>query len=239
MTSRHASKRPDGEPPEVVRLLRVMRHLLSRDGCPWDREQTLESLKPALLEETYELLEAMDGDDPRAHAEELGDVLLQVVFQSEIRSRQGDFDFPEVAGRLADKLERRHPHVFGEVSVRDSDEVIRNWNAIKQEEEGKRERLSALDGLPAALPALLQAQKLQSRAEREKFDWPDKRAAPGEVAEKLNKLSQTLQEKDQASRQTEMGDILFSLVNLCRQLGLDAEDALRQANRRFIKRCQS
>lgn len=220
----------------IARLLRIMTHLRGPEGCPWDREQTLESLKPCLVEETCELLEAIDEDDPDAHAEELGDVLLQVVFQSEIRAAEGAFDFDVVAHRLADKLERRHPHVFGEVAVSGSHEVVRNWNAIKQTESRHRTHRSALDGIPQALPALQQAQKIQARAAKEGFDWPDARGVLDKLDEEQRELHQALHARDANAIRHELGDLLFTLVNLCRHLAFDAEGALRAANRRFTRR---
>ena len=220
----------------VVRLVEVMRHLRSPGGCPWDREQTVQTLKPCLLEETYELLEAMDGNDLALHVEELGDVLLQVVFQCAIREEEGLFSFNEVAAALADKLVRRHPHVFGDVSVNSSGEVLRNWEAIKQTEKGKKPDRSAIDGVPATLPALLKAQRVQSKAARVGFDWEVASGATEKIAEELSELREAVAEGDRTKMTDEMGDLLFSVVNYCRFIDVDAESALEGANKKFSRR---
>ena len=220
----------------VVRLVEVMRRLRAPGGCPWDREQTFETLKPCLLEETYELLEAMDGDDLALHVEELGDVLLQVVFQCAIREEEGLFAFDDVAAALADKLVRRHPHVFGEVSVNSSGEVLRNWEAIKQTEKGKKPDRSAIDGVPATLPALLKAQRTQSKAARVGFDWKDASGATEKIEEELAELREAVAAGDKVKVKEEMGDLLFSVVNTCRFIDVDAESALEGANKKFSRR---
>ncbi|MEI6211660.1 MAG: nucleoside triphosphate pyrophosphohydrolase [bacterium] len=234
--SEAAQPRPPGS--GVARLSTIMARLRSPDGCPWDREQDLLSLKPHLLEETYELLETMDGTDPAAHAEELGDVLLQVVFQARIREEQGQFSLDDVAHVLSDKLVRRHPHVFGDVQVDDSAAVLRNWEAIKRTEkkpsaDGPR---SALDGVPKALPALARAQRMQSKASRCGFDWPDVAGVEAKLTEELAELAAARQTNDAAAVRHEIGDLLFSVVNLCRFLKVDAEDALQEASSRFARR---
>jgi tetrapyrrole methylase family protein/MazG family protein len=220
----------------VARLIEVMRRLRAPGGCPWDREQTLQSLKPCLLEETYELLEAMDGDDLALHVEELGDVLLQVVFQCAIREEEGRFTFDGVASALADKLVRRHPHVFGEATASTSGEVLRNWEAIKQTEKGKKPDRSAVDGVPAALPALLKAQRLQAKASRVGFDWGDASGAADKLAEELAEVREAVAAGDAQKTAEEMGDLLFSVVNTCRFLHVDAEHALEGSNKKFSRR---
>jgi tetrapyrrole methylase family protein/MazG family protein len=220
----------------VGRLVEVMRRLRAPGGCPWDREQTFQTLKPCLLEETYELLEAMDGDNLPLHVEELGDVLLQVVFQCAIREEEGLFTFDDVAASLADKLVRRHPHVFGDVSVNSSGEVLRNWEAIKQTEKGKKPDRSAIDGVPAALPALLKAQRVQAKAARVGFDWDDAAGATGKIAEELAELREAVAAGDKGKIADEMGDLLFSAVNYCRFIDVDAEGALEGANKKFSRR---
>jgi len=218
----------------VRRLVEVMRRLRAPGGCPWDREQTLQTLKPCLLEETYELLDAMDSGDLALHAEELGDVLLQVVFQCAIREEEGRFTFDDVAATLADKLVRRHPHVFGDATAASSGEVLRNWEAIKQSE--KDAGRSALDGVPAALPALLKAQRVQAKASRVGFDWKDASGAIGKIHEELGELSEAVAGGDAARITDEAGDVLFALVNYCRFIRVDAEDALAGATRKFAAR---
>ena len=220
----------------VVRLIDVMRRLRAPGGCPWDREQTLQTLKPCLLEETYELLEAMDSDDLALHVEELGDVLLQVVFQCAIREEEGLFSFDQVAASLADKLVHRHPHVFGDVSVTSSGEVLRNWEAIKQIEKGKKPDRSAIDGVPAVLPALLKAQRTQSKAARVGFDWKDATGATDKIEEELGELREAVTAGDKAKMSDEMGDLLFSVVNYCRFIDVDAESALEGTNKKFSRR---
>ena len=220
----------------IQKLLAVMRRLRAPGGCPWDREQTLKTLKPCLLEETYELLAAMDSDDLDNHLEELGDVLLQVVFQCEIREEQGKFDFDKVAATLAEKLIRRHPHVFGDVKAATTGEVLKNWEAIKQKEHAKAPEHSALDGVPAALPALLKAQRTQSKASRVGFDWKDSSGALEKVDEELRELREAIASGDHAKVEDEMGDLLFSAVNTCRFLKVDAEGALAGATEKFSRR---
>ncbi|MGI6495499.1 MAG: nucleoside triphosphate pyrophosphohydrolase [Kiritimatiellia bacterium] len=207
----------------LARLGRVVRRLRAPGGCPWDREQTLESLKPCLLEETYELLEAIDRGDLDHHAEELGDVLLQVVFQCDIRAGRGEFDLDEVAHRASDKLVRRHPHVFADVAVADSAEVLRNWESIKKTE--RRAATSALDAVAPTLPALLRAQQIQSRAARMGHPWPAAEAA----ADALRSQAESAATADADA----IGDLLFTAVSLARARGINAEDALRKATDRF------
>ncbi len=220
----------------VKRLYEVMKRLRAPGGCPWDREQTLKTLKPCLLEETYELLEAMDGQDIALHVEELGDVLLQVVFQCAIREEEGLFTLDDVAEALTEKLIRRHPHVFGDVEVDSSGQVLRNWEAIKQTEKGKAENRSAIDGVPAALPALLKAQRIQSKAARVGFDWEDATGATGKIEEELVELKEAVASGDKHKMTEEMGDLLFSVVNYCRFIDVDAENALEGTSKKFARR---
>jgi len=219
----------------MQRLLEVVARLRGPDGCPWDREQTLDTLRPYLVEESYELLEALDANDPLRHKDELGDVLLQVVLQSRIREEEGAFCLDDVAHTLCDKLIRRHPHVFGDVDVADADEVIRNWEAIKADEKGSGPG-SVLDGVPRELPALHRAQRVQSRASRVGFDWADKRDVLGKVDEELGELKDALGQGDGPRVRDEIGDLLFSIVNLCRFERIHAEEALRQTIAKFSRR---
>ncbi|NLF84768.1 MAG: nucleoside triphosphate pyrophosphohydrolase [Lentisphaerae bacterium] len=235
---------PTPSPGPVIDHLRaILARLRGPGGCPWDREQTLETLKPCLIEECYELLDVMDTAACDAHAEELGDVLLQVLFQAQLREERGDFTLDEVARRLAAKLIRRHPHVFGETQVNGTADVLRNWEAIKKgERTGNAEPAaprSALAGVPAALPALLRAQRVQAKASRVGFDWPDSAGPRQKIAEELAELEAAVAAQDQRAVADEMGDLLFSVVNLCRFLKVDAETALRDCTARFSARFQA
>jgi MazG family protein len=214
----------------IERLSMIVAQLRAPDGCPWDREQTHESLKPHLLEECYELMEAIDGEDENELKEELGDLLLQVVLHSQMAAEQQRFTLEDVANVIADKLVHRHPHVFGDTRLPDSDAVLSHWDRIKRAE--KRERVSALDGVPKAIPALARAQKIQGRAARAGFDWSD---AEGP----LEKVREELQEVETASDERfeeEIGDLLFATVNLARKKRLDAEQALTRATAKFSSR---
>jgi MazG family protein len=216
-------------------LVEVMRRLLAPDGCPWDREQTLASLRPYLLEETYELLEALDAVpvDPTHHREELGDVLFQVVFQAALQQRDGAFDIDDVARGIADKLVRRHPHVFADARVKDAAEVLDVWHAQKQKEKARRR---TLEGVPRALPALALAQKLTERASHVGFDWPDATGPRAKIDEELREADLALAAGDHDAAAGEIGDLLFAVVNLARKVGVDAEAALRGTVARFESR---
>ncbi len=227
----------------IERLHGIMVRLRDpQNGCPWDRVQTLESLKPCVLEETYDLLSAMDRPEDKAnHIEELGDVLLQVMFQCVMAEESGKFSFDDVANAISDKLVRRHPHVFGDVAVSGADDVLRNWEQIKKREKkaGDGAPRSAIAGVPASLPSLLRAQRVQSKAARVGFDWPDRDGPQAKIAEELGELDEAVKGGDAARVQDEMGDVLFSVVNLCRFLKVDAETTLRQAVDKFSRRFQA
>jgi tetrapyrrole methylase family protein/MazG family protein len=207
-------------------------HLRAPDGCPWDREQTHQSLRTALLEEAYEVLTALDANDMDALCEELGDLLLQILLHAQIAVEEGDFSLAQVIERINTKIKHRHPHVFGDVMVSGTDEVLQNWEEIKREEKGEAEG-SMLDNVPPTLPALALAQSYQRRVARVGFDWPDVEGVVAKVAEEIEELQRT---SDAAGREDELGDLLFSLVNLARWLKVDAETALRAANARFAHR---
>ena len=226
---------PADFPSPMAKLRWVLKALRAPDGCPWDREQTLQSIQPCLQEECYELLSAMVGEDLANHREELGDVLLQVLFQCDIREDQGAFTFDEVVGELTDKLIRRHPHVFGEVEAKDTEAVLRNWERIKQGEH-KAPKASALDGVPEALPALLKAQRTQHKAAKVGFDWQDAEGPEAKIVEELAELKAAVAEGKPEAVAEEYGDVLFSMVNLARHIGVDAESALRAATAKFAKR---
>ena len=227
--------RPDGLRDGFYGLVDLMERLLSDDGCPWDRAQTLDTLRPYLLEETHEVLEAMD--DPVAHRGELGDLLFQIVFHAALRGREGAFDIDDVVDEIRDKMIRRHPHVFGDGDeAKSPEEVERNWEAIKAEERGGDDPPDPLRGVPKALPALARAWRLQGKAAAVGFDWPDVRGA-------LDKLQEELQEFEAARRMgatdriaDELGDVLFVLVRIGQKLGVRAEDALRRTNEKFERR---
>lgn len=228
----------------IDRLHEIMTRLRDRQtGCPWDREQTLSSLKPCVLEEAYELLAAMDRPEDEAnHIEELGDVLLQVMFQAVMAEEEGRFTFDDVANGVSDKLVRRHPHVFGDVDAKDSAAVLRNWERIKQQEYRKEARHSALDGVPAALPALIKAQRTQEKAARVGFDWKDAEGPLEKISEELEELKAEIAARKSESPvdsdrvKEELGDLLFSVCNLARHLKVDSESALEGTTAKFARR---
>ena len=221
--------------PGVGAIFEVVARLRAPDGCPWDREQTHESLRPYLLEETYELLEAIDSGDDAKIMEELGDVLLQVAMHAEIAAQQGRFNATEVSEAVAAKMVVRHPHVFGSTSAADADEVLRNWEHQKAHEARKagRENESVVDRVPATLPALAWALGLQKRAARVGFDFASPLETSEAVAEEARELGEAA-----GARETfdELGDLLFAIVSLARRLKVNPEDALRVAGQRFRRR---
>ncbi|MFQ6097872.1 MAG: nucleoside triphosphate pyrophosphohydrolase [Armatimonadota bacterium] len=212
-------------------LVEVIARLRGPGGCPWDRQQTHASLKRYLIEECYEALEAIDARDPKRLSDELGDVLIQVLLHAQIAAERGDFDIEDIAQGTVRKLRHRHPHVFGDVQVRDADEVIVNWERLKHQEPVNRGRESLLDGVPEALPALLRALKTQKRAARVGFDWEDVTGPLEKVDEELRR--DIAEGKDAAD---EVGDLLFAVVNVARFLDVDPEDALRATVRKFRER---
>lgn len=241
-------RRQDGR--GFAAVVALMDRLLAEDGCPWDREQTLQTLRPYLIEEAYELLEALEGGDVGEHRDELGDLLFQIVFQAALRAREGAFGVDDVCAALVAKMRHRHPHVFGDVQVKDAQEVLANWGRLKGEEQrraGKPRR--ALDGVPRALPALQRAAKLGEKAARVGFDWPDVAGVREKVNEELLELDQAMAALDQAGALPgaltdreraavthEIGDVLFTLTRLAAKLAIDPEDALRGACARFEQR---
>jgi MazG family protein len=219
------------------RLLDIMRRLRGPAGCPWDREQTRTSLKPYLLEEAYEVLEAIESGASDALREELGDLLFQVVFHAQLAAERGEFAMADVLSRLGDKMVSRHPHVFGATHVETPNQALAQWEAIKQREaESAGRRRSVIDGVPRALPSLLRAQRIQSKAARVNFDWPDAQAAWTKVEEEVLEAAAALAGQDRARLQEELGDVLFSLVNVARLSALDAEEALHGAIEKFRRR---
>ncbi|NDC79972.1 MAG: nucleoside triphosphate pyrophosphohydrolase [Verrucomicrobia bacterium] len=221
---------------EIKQLMRIMARLRGPKGCPWDRQQTHRTLRPMILEEVYELLEAIDQRDDHALREELGDVLLHIIFHAQLARERRAFDLQEVAKELAKKLVQRHPHVFGRERLKNPAQVLQRWHQLKQQE--KPSRRSSLDGVPRHLPALLRAQNLQKRAARVGFEWPDpSRGIPAKVREELRELGRTRSRGPAFSR--ELGDLLFTLVNLARHRQVDAESACRDASERFARRVRS
>jgi MazG family protein len=230
----------------MERLLRIMDKLRDPGGCPWDREQTLRSLTPYLLEEAHEVIEAIESGDAQHHREELGDLLFQVVFQARIAREEGKFDFAGVCEAISDKLTRRHPHVFGDVTVSGSREVVKNWERIKADErkEKGQEARSAIGGVPVSLPALVRAERLTEKAGAVGFDWPDARSVLDKVREELAELEEAMASgasDDPGARariENELGDLLFALANLGRWVKVHPEEALRGTLRRFENRFQ-
>jgi len=216
------------------RLLDVMVRLRGPNGCPWDREQTRTSLKPYLIEEAYEVLEAIESGRGGLLEEELGDLLFQVVFHARLAEELDEFTMADVLQSLIDKMVRRHPHVFGDAPVGTAHEALAQWEAIKQREADERgQRRSVLDGVPRALPALLRAQRVQTKAARVNFDWPDARSAWLKVEEEIREGAEALASGDARRIGEELGDALFSLVNVARLSALDAEDVLHSAIEKF------
>ncbi|RMD84130.1 MAG: nucleoside triphosphate pyrophosphohydrolase [Candidatus Dadabacteria bacterium] len=220
-------------------LIALMHRLRAPGGCPWDREQTHESLKPYLIEEAYEVIEAIDGGDDRALCEELGDLLLQVVFHAELAAERGAFTMADVVDRLCQKLIERHPHVFADVAVSGSAEVVRNWHRIKnrqrEQERGNltQSRPSALDGVPRAMPALLRAHRLGQKAAAVGFDWKSAAAVTEKIREELAEIAGA---EDRQQRNQELGDLLFAVASYVRLSGSNAETALQEGLDRFERR---
>jgi MazG family protein len=210
-----------------------MRRLLGPGGCPWDREQTFESLRKYVLEEACEVIDAIDSGQRDLLKEELGDLLLQVVFQSELARTQAGFSIDDVVAGIVDKLVRRHPHVFGDLDAKDADAVLANWERIKAQEKASR---GILGGVPRSLPALTRAQRVGEKVERVGFDWPSAEGSRAKVTEEVAELDEAVASGDKDRIEGEMGDVLFALVNLSRHLGVDAEGALRRTIDKFTKR---
>ena len=228
---------PDNRPQitnDFAKLREIVAKLRAPDGCPWDREQTNESLVPALIEEVYETAEAARAQDDAHFREELGDLLLLVVMHAQIARETGRFGIEEVIGQVSDKLIRRHPHVFGTSEARDAGAVLKQWEAIKREE--KNADLHYLASLPKALPALVRAQKAQSKAARVNFDWTALLDVMAKVKEELHETEEAIQSQQQGMIEEEIGDLLFAVVNLARKCKIDAENALQSATNKFVAR---
>lgn len=205
-----------------------------RVKCPWDRKQTNESLRPNTIEEVYELCDALIGNDVPNIKKELGDVLLHVLFYAKIADEQGQFDIADVADALNSKLIFRHPHVFGNVNVKDAHDVEQNWEQIKLKEKGGNK--TVLAGVPTALPSMIKANRIQEKAANVGFDWDEPRQVWDKVKEEIEELSQELDHMDMAKMEEEMGDVFFSLINASRLYGIDPENALEKTNKKFINR---
>lgn len=227
----HLDQLPD-EP--LARLRAIVSLLRSPEGCPWDREQTHESLRAGLLEEACETIDAIDRSDDANLREELGDLLLQIVFHADLANQRGAFTLEEAAQHTCDKLIRRHPHVFAGGDAADTGTVLRQWEQIKRAEKG--EKASVMDGIPRALPALIRAANIQKKAGRVGFDWPDTQGVIEKFREEISELSVEVEAGDAKRLEHEIGDILFTAVNMARKLGVEPELALERANQRFIAR---
>jgi tetrapyrrole methylase family protein / MazG family protein len=227
---------PEATPaPSLQELVRIVDRLLGPGGCPWDQAQTHESLKRYLLEEAYEVLDAIDTGDPAKLREELGDLLLQPILHAQIAAKSGGFDTEGVAREIVDKLVRRHPHVFGDVAVEDADEVLRNWDRIKLGEKGP-EPESILAGVPKGMASLLRAYEVSKRAARVGFEWPDIEAVFDKLREEEDELKAAIASGDAKEIEAEMGDLLFTAVNISRWCGVEPEEALRKMLNRFTDR---
>lgn len=221
----------------LYRLVHIVDRLLGPGGCPWDQEQTHDSLKKYLLEEAYEVLDAIDSGSSDKLKEELGDLLLQPIMHAQMQKRDGGWDIDEVADAISDKLVRRHPHVFGDTTVHDADEVLRNWDQIKKS-EGKEEQ-SILAGVPKGMASLLRAHEISKRAARVGFEWPSLDAVFEKLAEEEAELSAAIATGEKAEIESEIGDLLFTVVNVARWLDVEPEEALRKMLNRFSGRFQA
>ena len=236
---------PDLNTPDKTeifdQLVDLVKKLRSPEGCPWDREQTPETLKPHLIEEAHEVLEALDSDDPEDLCEELGDLLFQILFHSQIAAENDDFDIYDVCRRIHRKMILRHPHVFADANFSTSEELLRNWEDLKSREKaesGRREEpdSSILDGIPPTLPAMHVARLISAKAAGTGFDWPDLGGIQEKLAEEISELEEARANGNEKEIQEEVGDILFTVVNIARFLKIDPESALRQSNSKFISR---
>ncbi len=227
---------------DIQKLVDLVERLRAEDGCPWDREQTRETLKPMLIEEAYEVLDALDGASPAELKEELGDLLFQVVFHAQIAQEKGEFHLADIIDRLHEKMIRRHPHIFGDSNLKTTHDVLKNWEDIKAAEKGTlssshpESRKSLLDGIPTRLPALHRANQLAAKASRVGFDWPDLEGVLQKLREETEEIVEAEGTKNTEKLAHEVGDLLFVAVNVARFLGIDPETALRRSNSRFERR---
>jgi tetrapyrrole methylase family protein/MazG family protein len=221
---------------EFRALVGVIAALRAPTGCPWDREQDHKSLRKYLIEESYEVVDAIDHGSPAKLEEELGDLLLQILLHSEIASEEGQYDIADVCEHIRKKLIRRHPHVFGEVEVSGVNDVLHNWEEIKSREPGREEITSAIGGVPKSLPALMRAAEISKRAARTGFEWPDMQGVLDKLHEETEELKQAILSNDQKKVKSEIGDVLFTIVNISRWSKIDPEEALREMLERFQSR---
>ena len=237
-------KKGGGTGSKFEKLVEIMARLRGPDGCPWDKQQDFNTLKPMLVEETYEVLEAIDNKDFDGLAEELGDLMLHIVFQAQLGKEANEFDVNTVVDKICEKLIRRHPHVFGTDKAGSPEEVIKNWEAIKAQEKAEKlknrtpEQRSLLEGIPSKLPALHEAHQISARAARVGFDWPEIGQIFEKLDEEIGELRAELADGDRERLEDELGDLLFVIVNIARVLKIDSESALKRANRKFKSRFQ-
>ncbi len=230
---------PIGEPrtDALRKLVAIVDRLRAPDGCPWDQKQTHASLRESLLEEACEVLDAIDADDPQALKEELGDLLFNVIFHAQLATEEETFRMADVIAEVDAKLKRRHPHVFGDAAASSAEDVISIWQSVKEtEEKSTRAKASLLDDVPVGFPSLLRAQKLGKKAAKVGFEWNDTEDVIDKIIEELNEFRAELRAGDRAKQREELGDVLFSVVQLGRRLDLDCEDTLRAANAKFYRR---
>jgi tetrapyrrole methylase family protein/MazG family protein len=217
-------------------LLNIMAKLRSENGCPWDKAQTRQSLKPYVLEEAYEVVDAIDSDDKDELIEELGDLLLQIVFHCQLGKECGEFDMDDVIDGICEKMIYRHPHIFGNVHVENTEEVLKNWEELKQDEKNIKSQTESMNNIPKALPALMLAHKVQEKARRVGFDWDDIEGPLNKVQEELDELKEVYKGADRDKIREELGDLFFAVVNVARFLKVNPEIALRDAVYKFIRR---
>lgn len=232
----------DRKKADIEKLVQLVERLRGENGCPWDREQTRETLKPMLIEEAYEVLDALDSEDPAELKDELGDLLFQVIFHSQIAYEKNEFDLADVIDRSHSKMVRRHPHIFGNADLKTADDVLKNWEDIKAAEKGiesaskPHSERSLLDGIPSKLPALHRAHQMTAKAARVGFDWPHLREIMSKMQEEASELLQAQSANDPEKVADEVGDLLFVAANVARFLGVDPETALARSNSKFENR---
>lgn len=223
---------------DINDLISIIALLRTPQGCPWDREQTHESIKKNFIEETYEVIEEINKHSVEGLREELGDVLMQVALHCQMESECNNFDFNDVCNELCQKLVIRHPHVFGDVKAENTQDALKSWDSVKQQTKGYKSRYQSMVSVPIELPALMRAQKVQEKASKAGFDWRDKDGAISKINEEINELLNAVEHNSQPEIEDEFGDLLFSCVNVSRFLNVDSEEALKKATDKFIKRFQ-